>query len=346
MPNSKDRGREPTISLLGTQVGCSLVATVALLAWWLWGQGQYGKVGAVGVVSWALLGNRISRAIANSKPAIQRRARRAAAGEARRLAAWRATPCRHGVVGGLNANACEVCVAERDRAEHERSERTRREDLRRKALALERSELARLATERRRRVHSLLQLSPRQFERAIAEFYEAKGFEVTLTPSTNDEGRDVIAVDGNQTLNIECKRYAAGKLVGRPELQKLVGALPNDRTVAVFVTTSGFSGPAIKYAEERGVTLIDGLRLDAMLRETFPSSGQKEIVKVACPECGSPVGFELGAVGAEQTCPNGHTVHNRFDASRIDETLERRTRPMCDSCGSDMVLRKGSRGKF
>jgi restriction system protein len=218
--------------------------------------------------------------------------------------------------------------------------------LRKKAQALERAEIVRLAKERRGRVHSLLQLSPRQFEKAIAELYEALGFNAILTPPSNDEGRDVIAENGNQTLYIECKRYAAGNLVGRPALQKLVGAIPDGRIVGVFVTTSGFSSPATKYAKERGVTLIDGLQLDAMLRETFPNLEQEETVLVACPECGIPVRFPLTAVGTEQACANWHIVTNTFEPRKVDALLGRRTEQACDRCGSEMVLRKGRRGKF
>jgi len=346
MPNSNDRGREPTMSVLGTQVGCGLVATVALLAWWLWGLGTFGKLGAVLVVAWAILGNRVLRLVENSQLATRRRERLTAAKEARQLAERRTTKCAHGVVGGVYADACATCRGERQRLEHEQSERQRREELRNKAQSLERAEVVRLAKERRRRVHSLLQLSPRQFEKAIAELYEARGFKVILTPSTNDGGRDVIAENDNQTLYIECKRYAAGNLVSRPDLQKLVGAIPDGRIVGVFVTTSGFSSPATKYAKERGVTLIDGLQLDAMLRETFPNLEGQETVQVACPECGIPVQFPVTAVGTEQACANWHIVSNTFDPRKVDALLGRRAEQACDRCGSEMVLRKGRRGKF
>jgi hypothetical protein len=129
------------------------------------------------------------RALSNSRIAIRWQERRAAASEARRLTAWRATPCTHGIVGRQTADACSTCVTERERLAHEQGERQRREDIRQKARALEGAEVRRLARERRRRVHSLLRLSPRQFETAIAELYEARGFQVTLTPSSNDSTR-------------------------------------------------------------------------------------------------------------------------------------------------------------
>ena len=51
------------------------------------------------------------------------------------------------------------------------------------------------------------------------------GYDVEQTPYTNDGGRDAVAQKDGRVFLIECKRYAADRTVGRPELQKLFAAM-------------------------------------------------------------------------------------------------------------------------
>jgi restriction system protein len=68
--------------------------------------------------------------------------------------------------------------------------------------------------------------------------------------------------------NTQAKRWA--NVVGRPEIQKSLGALHGRRaTKGVFITTSSFSREAIEYAD--GVTprviLVDGAELAQLMIE-------------------------------------------------------------------------------
>jgi restriction system protein len=56
--------------------------------------------------------------------------------------------------------------------------------------------------------------------------------------------------------------------VGRPEIQKFVGALQGKRAKkGVFITTSGFSADAVEYVSkiEPKVVLIDGVQLAELM---------------------------------------------------------------------------------
>ena len=58
----------------------------------------------------------------------------------------------------------------------------------------------------------------------------------------------------------ECKCYSINHKVGRPSIQKVVGA--NNVVLAdhvIFITTSDYSAAAISYAKEAGVELINGM---------------------------------------------------------------------------------------
>jgi Restriction endonuclease len=61
-------------------------------------------------------------------------------------------------------------------------------------------------------------LRARQFEELVAELWARMGYGVELTPETHDGGRDIIASKSSETntqVLIECKKYSAGRPVGR-----------------------------------------------------------------------------------------------------------------------------------
>ena len=122
---------------------------------------------------------------------------------------------------------------------------------------LERVEFAPLTLlERARREPEVMRaLSSRDFEGFIAALVDQLGFEdVTLTPRSGDEGRDVLATKTLHGLTIlfafECKRWAPGRGVGPDVARALLGTIVHDDTRAVkgvLVTTSYFTKGARKF---------------------------------------------------------------------------------------------------
>lgn len=98
---------------------------------------------------------------------------------------------------------------------------------------------------------ALLHLSPRQWEEVVAASYERAGFDkVTLTPSSGDYGRDVIAIKrGLFSVRIidQVKAYKPGHLVRADEVRALLGVLAGEQNASkgVVTTTSDFA-PKIK----------------------------------------------------------------------------------------------------
>lgn len=71
---------------------------------------------------------------------------------------------------------------------------------------------------------------------------------------------------GLDSIYLQAKRWEGS--VGRPEIQKFVGALQGHRArKGVFLTTSGFTTDAREYARrvENKVVLIDGSRLAELM---------------------------------------------------------------------------------
>ena len=125
---------------------------------------------------------------------------------------------------------------------------------------------------------------PTNFEGLCSELFESLGYIAKLTPPTNDGGYDILLTRGGEKTIVECKCYSIGHKVGRPNIQKLVGA--NNVVLAdkmIFITTSDFSGAAISYAEEVEVKLINGNKLMELLHKQ--GFIEKEKVKINVMEC-------------------------------------------------------------
>lgn len=109
---------------------------------------------------------------------------------------------------------------------------------------------------------------PSFFEKIVVELLVKMGYGGSIaeagkaTRYTNDEGIDGIIKEdklGLDVIYIQAKRWEGS--VGRPEIQKFVGALAGQRAKkGVFITTSGFSKDAVAYATQMDakIILIDG----------------------------------------------------------------------------------------
>lgn len=117
-------------------------------------------------------------------------------------------------------------------------------------------------------------VSPRFFERLVLDVMLKMGYgsyssDGTLGPPGADAGIDgVIQEDrlGLDFIYIQAKRW--DNPVGRPEIQKFVGALHGKRArKGVFITTSTFTQEATTYAAgiDSKVVLIDGVRLAQLM---------------------------------------------------------------------------------
>lgn len=104
--------------------------------------------------------------------------------------------------------------------------------------------------------------SPTDFETLCAKLFQKMGFQAQVTPPSNDGGYDVILTRDSITTIVECKCYSINHHIGRPAIQKLVGAnsvVHVDNIV--FITTSDFSESAVQYARDSDVSLINGEKL-------------------------------------------------------------------------------------
>jgi restriction system protein len=123
----------------------------------------------------------------------------------------------------------------------------------------------------------IIDLSPTFFERLVVELLVKMGYGGSINDAgkamgkSGDEGIDgTIKEDklGLDIIYIQAKRWKPGNVVGRPELQKFVGALAGQGAKkGIFITTSNFTKDSRDYIprNETKIVLIDGEQLAQLM---------------------------------------------------------------------------------
>jgi len=126
-------------------------------------------------------------------------------------------------------------------------------------------------------VQRVRNLSPKFLEVVVLELLHAMGYgdsesSIEHVGGPGDEGVDgIIHQDtlGLQRIYVQAKRYKAENSIGRPDIQKFVGALAGQgANGGVFITTSSFSADAKEYASKNlsaRVVLIDGAEFGLLM---------------------------------------------------------------------------------
>ena len=91
----------------------------------------------------------------------------------------------------------------------------------------------------------------RKWEEIVAGAYARQGFEVVLTPRSNDKGRDVIATKhglGSVRFVEQVKAYGPGHLVTADEVRSMLGVLSLEPNISkgLVTTTSAFAPGIMK----------------------------------------------------------------------------------------------------
>lgn len=101
----------------------------------------------------------------------------------------------------------------------------------------------------------LYQLSSRKFEEVVAEIMIQMGYNVELTPSTHDGGKDIYVAHKNNLGSflylVECKKNAPDNHIGLDIIQRLYGVVSDEKaTAGIIVTTSYFTKSAKDFQQK------------------------------------------------------------------------------------------------
>ncbi|MDT3673345.1 restriction endonuclease [Microcystis wesenbergii] len=123
----------------------------------------------------------------------------------------------------------------------------------------------------------LRKLSPDAFEKLVVKLLVKMGYGGSIRDAgkavgkSGDQGIDGIIKEdrlGLDIIYIQAKRWADNNAVGRPEIQKFVGALAGQGAKkGIFITTYYFTKEALEYAprNEIKIVLIDGEELGQLM---------------------------------------------------------------------------------
>ena len=126
----------------------------------------------------------------------------------------------------------------------------------------------------------VMKISPYDFEGLVVKLLIKMGYgsmdinQNAVTKKTGDEGIDgIVNADkfGFDSIGIQAKQWKTDNSVGRPEIQKFLGALVGQGfTKGIFITTAQFTKEAVSYAEKQlscKLVLIDGEQLARLMIE-------------------------------------------------------------------------------
>jgi len=142
-------------------------------------------------------------------------------------------------------------------------------------------------------LENIEKVSPYKFEEIVVDLLIKMGYggadfqNGEVTQKSGDEGIDGIIKEdklGLDKIYVQAKRWKKESKIGRPEIQKFVGALDGQRAKkGIFITTAFFSKEALEYGQNTSnatIVLIDGEKLANLMIEYEAGVTIKDIIKI------------------------------------------------------------------
>ena len=196
---------------------------------------------------------------------------------------------------------------ERARREAERAQEEA-ERIRREAEGVRRvAERPRLEAERARRRklrEYWMSLSGVEFEQELGEVFKQLGYVVQSTPSTGDQGIDLILKKDGKTTIVQCKGYQSpvGPSVARELFGSLVASKADD---AILACTGGFTQGVKQFVRGKRINLLSAAELAKMGESIQYASKDGPDNPPTCPtpRCGEKMVLRTGKYGKFWGCP-------------------------------------------
>ncbi len=151
---------------------------------------------------------------------------------------------------------------------------------------------------------ALEEMSWREFEMLVGEFFRQRGFSVEETGVGGaDGGVDLVVSSGTNHYLVQCKQWKAWR-VGVKTIRELYGVITARGANGGYIVTSGvFTDEAQRFADGCGIELIAGDQLVEMIRTAQTAAPKKDSVTAAntpsCPQCGSPMVLRTARKGPQ-----------------------------------------------
>lgn len=139
-------------------------------------------------------------------------------------------------------------------------------------------------------------MSEDEFQQLLKEFFTRNGFKIEPTPSALGDGVDMM-LSKNSKMFVAQYRHWREHRVDVPKVREQYTVMQVAKAHGVYVITTGeFSYKAIKFADDKNISLIDGLKLRRLVKrnsssvETSDGRGQSPL----CPLCAAEMLIRTG----------------------------------------------------
>ena len=151
-------------------------------------------------------------------------------------------------------------------------------------------------------------ISWREFEMLVGEGFRLQGYQVSEAGGSGpDGGVDLLlrrpGRNGAEKYLVQCKQWRAFK-VGVDVVRELYGVMAASGAAGGFVVTSGrFTDEAVRFAEGRNVTLLDGPKLHGLLRQAKAGGARSAQQPTTAPPAHATVATVAAAAQPQVEAP-------------------------------------------
>ena len=137
-------------------------------------------------------------------------------------------------------------------------------------------------------------MSKDEFHHLLSEFFIRNGFTVEQAPAALGDGVDLM-VRKNAKLFVVQYRHWREHRVDVPMVREQYTVMQAAKAHGVYVVTTGeFSYKAIQFAEDKNISLIDGLKLRRLVKRNTNAKGEDEGQSPLCPLCAAEMLIRTG----------------------------------------------------
>ncbi len=139
-------------------------------------------------------------------------------------------------------------------------------------------------------------MSRDDFHRLISEFFVRNGFKVEPSPPGLGDGVDLMLSKNDKTFVAQYRHWRELR-VGVPMVREQYTVMQAAKADGVYVITTGeFTYKAIQYAEDKNISLIDGLKLRRLVRKPSAEQEVKNSDQAPlCPLCAAEMKLRTGS---------------------------------------------------
>ena len=175
------------------------------------------------------------------------------------------------------------------------------------------AETARLKVERARRrklEDYWMSLSGADFERELANVLRALGYRVKLTPSSGDDGVDLILKRPDKTIVVQCKAHK--NPVGPAIARELLGSMIHFKAdQAILACTGGFTRGVEEFVRDKPIDLVS---VSGLARLGAQVEGKDIHDTPMCTKCAKAMVLKEGSYGVFWGCPRYPRCRETRDA--------------------------------